>query len=59
MPLYEYRCPDCGETFEKIVRMGSDDAPRCPSCGAANAKRLVSAPARIAGGKDCGPSGST
>lgn len=65
MPLYEYRCPTCGDIFEKIVRMGSAESPRCPSCGASNAKRLLSAPARVGGGSsgdtgsDCGPSGGT
>jgi putative FmdB family regulatory protein len=32
MPIYEYRCEDCGNRFEKLVRR---DAPElsCPSCG--------------------------
>jgi putative FmdB family regulatory protein len=32
MPIYEYRCEDCGTKFEKLVRRASD-APVCPSCG--------------------------
>ena len=34
MPIYEYRCQDCGTKFEKLVRR-SDDASEnaCPSCG--------------------------
>ena len=34
MPIYEYRCQDCGTKFEKLVR-NSADAPQteCPSCG--------------------------
>ena len=34
MPIYEYRCEDCGAKFEKLVRR-SEDAPgiECPSCG--------------------------
>ncbi|HLZ09379.1 MAG TPA: zinc ribbon domain-containing protein [Chloroflexota bacterium] len=58
MPLYEYQCPNCGEVFEKLVRFSSTDIPHCPSCGAAQAKRLISAPARRSTG-DCGPTGST
>jgi putative FmdB family regulatory protein len=34
MPIYEYKCDDCGSRFEKLVRRTSD-APglECPSCG--------------------------
>jgi len=34
MPIFEYRCDDCGTKFEKLVRR-TDDAPgvECPSCG--------------------------
>ncbi len=40
MPLYEYRCPSCGEKVEVLVRIGaSTDAPRCPACGTAMEKQ--------------------
>jgi len=32
MPIYEYRCEDCGTKFEKLVRRATDE-PVCPSCG--------------------------
>ena len=32
MPIFEYRCDDCGTTFEKLVRR-SGDGLTCPSCG--------------------------
>lgn len=32
MPIYEYKCDDCGTKFEKLMR-ASSDAPECPSCG--------------------------
>ncbi|NMB75950.1 MAG: zinc ribbon domain-containing protein [Myxococcales bacterium] len=34
MPLYEYRCPACGERFE-LLRSASerDDEAQCPRCG--------------------------
>jgi len=34
MPIYEYRCEDCGTKFEKLVRRASE-VPEigCPSCG--------------------------
>jgi putative FmdB family regulatory protein len=33
MPIYEYLCTDCGETFEKMVRFSEAGlAPACPKC---------------------------
>lgn len=37
MPIYEYRCEDCGTQFEKLVRRG-EDGVSCPSCGQAHLK---------------------
>ena len=36
MPLYEYVCPTCGQSFEKLVRGGRkarEAAVPCPTCG--------------------------
>ena len=59
MPLYEYRCPQCGERFEKLVRFSDSDTPQsCPRCSLP-AERRVSAPAAritVSGGS-CAPSG--
>jgi len=33
MPIYEYRCEDCGTKFEKLVRSAGAAGVRCPSCG--------------------------
>lgn len=43
MPIYEYRCPDCGD-FERLLPMGAA-TPRsaCPGCGSAS-RRLMSGP---------------
>lgn len=49
MPLYDYRCPECGHLFEAHHAM-SADAPPCPACGyPAPVKRITSVPA-VAGG---------
>jgi putative FmdB family regulatory protein len=32
MPIFEYRCEDCGTKFEKLMRRSEDQAG-CPSCG--------------------------
>ena len=41
MPIYEYKCDDCEDSFEKLV-FGSE-TPGCPSCGGAKVKKLMSA----------------
>ena len=34
MPIYEYKCQDCGTKFEKLLRRSSEAAElNCPSCG--------------------------
>ena len=40
MPIYEYKCKKCGETFEVLVR--STEKPACPQCGSKSLRKLVS-----------------
>jgi len=49
MPIYEYRCEDCGNEFEKLVRR-TEDLQECPQCGQTHLEQLLSTFA--AGGKD-------
>ena len=50
MPLFEYICEECGESFEKLVR-GSSATILCPSCASENVrKKLSTLASRIAGG---------
>ena len=43
MPLYEYRCEDCGETIEIIQRFSDPPVDLCKACGGP-LERLLSAP---------------
>jgi putative FmdB family regulatory protein len=43
MPIYEYRCQECGHELEKLQRMSEAALTDCPSCGKAALKRLISA----------------
>lgn len=43
MPLYEYRCDDCAESFEILQRMDENgDGLRCPSCDHPHVRRQLS-----------------
>lgn len=43
MPIYEYHCPECGNTFEHLARRLAEPAPVCPNCGAKKVEKLLSA----------------
>lgn len=35
MPIYEYKCQECGKKFELLQRLGAtNEEVRCPECGA-------------------------
>ncbi len=42
MPIFDFSCRACGETFELLVRK---NVPACPKCGGADLERLISLPA--------------
>jgi putative FmdB family regulatory protein len=45
MPLYEYKCKQCGHRFELIQSFSAEDAKECPVCHG-EVERLISTPAR-------------
>ena len=57
MPIYEFRCEECGKEFERFVLSYSQIKDvKCPECGSGNVVKKVSACA--VGGSDSGISGS-
>ncbi len=43
MPIYEYRCSECGEKFEKLLlSISSTPQVECPRCGGRKVEKLVS-----------------
>ncbi len=43
MPLYEYRCNECGDEFEKMLRFSeADRLPACPRCASQNTQKRLS-----------------
>ncbi len=58
MPIYEYECEKCGNSFEKLV-FGSDKEPvSCPECKAKDVKRLLSSTGFIGSSGMSGSGGS-
>lgn len=48
MPIYEYRCNECGRTFSFLYGVSRDSRdPTCPSCQGRNLSRLISRIARV------------
>lgn len=52
MPLYEYHCSECDQSFEKMMRFSELDlAPECPHCHSRETHKQISTFAsRITGG---------
>ncbi len=45
MPVYDFRCQECGEVTELFLSVSSEDKkPICQSCGSHNMERMISAP---------------
>jgi putative FmdB family regulatory protein len=43
MPLYEYRCQNCGYLFEKMVSFSqSNKLPECPTCKSPDTRKQLS-----------------
>ncbi len=45
MPIYEYRCDDCGHRLDALQKLADDPLRECPACRESSLRRLVSAPA--------------
>ena len=45
MPIYEYRCNQCGTIFSRLYRSiraaEEGPAPACPACSSADVQRLI------------------
>ncbi len=63
MPLYEYKCAKCGETFELIQKFSDEPLHEHPGCGGAVEKLLSAAALQFKGSgwyvNDYGRNGST
>jgi putative FmdB family regulatory protein len=42
MPIYDYRCRQCGQVCEVFLRSQDERPVKCPSCGSERLERQVS-----------------
>jgi putative FmdB family regulatory protein len=43
MPIYEYRCEDCGHQADHLQKVSERPLSKCPACGKKAYKKLLSA----------------
>ena len=43
MPIYEYNCAKCNNSFEHFARNSTDHPSKCPECGSRRVKKQFSA----------------
>lgn len=43
MPIYEYKCGECGHQLEAIQKLSDEPLRDCPTCNHPALKRLISA----------------
>jgi putative FmdB family regulatory protein len=51
MPIYEYRCDECGKKASSLLASYSSPDPACPHCGKHALRRLVSTFATVTSGE--------
>lgn len=54
MPIYEYRCDECGKRSTSLLTSYSSPDPVCPHCAKPGLRRLVSTFATVSSGDDGG-----
>ena len=54
MPIYEYRCAECGQRSSSLLASFSSADPPCPHCGKPALRRLVSNFATVSSGESDG-----
>ncbi|MCP5045996.1 MAG: zinc ribbon domain-containing protein [bacterium] len=48
MPIYEYKCEDCGSFSEILVKNRANvSSVTCPDCDSGNLEKLISAPGAV------------
>jgi putative FmdB family regulatory protein len=54
MPIYDFKCDECGTVAEVFLREGDPSKARCPNCGGSAMRKLFSSFNTISGGPNTG-----
>ncbi len=54
MPVYEFRCQDCGNKFTVLCGISEKDKLTCPECNSSNIRQVISACGFQIKGGSCG-----
>jgi putative FmdB family regulatory protein len=54
MPIYDYKCRECGRVSEVLQRSLEGEAIKCPHCGSEDVEKLMSASYMVRMGRDGG-----
>ncbi|HDP79487.1 MAG TPA: zinc ribbon domain-containing protein [Spirochaetes bacterium] len=57
MPIYEYHCEDCSETFTELRKFNDESPALCPSCGSKKTRKKISVFSSGKPSASCSPSG--
>jgi len=58
MPIYEFKCKECGAEYEDLVSLKDDKFPACPSCNSSKVEKKMSVFGGVgSGGGSCNTSG--
>ena len=50
MPIYEFKCAQCGRFIEMLLKSSSETVEmKCPDCGAENLERVLSSTSYVMG----------
>lgn len=42
MPIYEYKCDMCGNTFDYLQKMSDDPKTKCENCNRSTLRKVIS-----------------
>jgi|UniRef100_A0A7C4EUC5 putative FmdB family regulatory protein len=42
MPIYEFKCSNCGKEFERLMFASDHSQPECPVCGSTDTSKILS-----------------
>ncbi|WP_425061076.1 FmdB family zinc ribbon protein [Sporomusa carbonis] len=42
MPIYDFKCNECGRQFDQLCRLNWEGTIKCPSCSQSNITKVIS-----------------